>query len=84
VSVVWAVGAPEERRAVEQAQNRAVSAMVEHMRRRCPLVRDHGEPELANDMLAVAVNHHSSRETEEQSVRGTAPIRSCTPTSRGC
>ena len=50
-----------------------MSAMVEHMRRRCQLVRDHGEPELANDVLAVAVNHHSSRETEEQSVRGTAP-----------
>ena len=73
VSVVWAVGAPKERRAVEQAQDAAVSAMVEYMRRRCPLVRDHGEPQLAKDVLAVAVNHHTSRQTEEQSVRGTAP-----------
>jgi TrwC relaxase len=72
VWVVWAVGAPEERRAVEQAQDRAVSAMVEHMRRRCQLVRDHGEPELANDVLAVAVNHYTSRQTKEQPVHGTA------------
>ena len=73
VSVVWAVGAPEERQAVEQAQDTAVSTLVDYMRRHCPLVRDHGEPQLAKDVLAVAVNHHTSRQTEEQAKRGTAP-----------
>jgi conjugative relaxase-like TrwC/TraI family protein len=37
VSVVWAVGAPEEREAVEQAQDTAVQTLVDYMRRRCPL-----------------------------------------------
>ena len=73
MSVVWAVGAPEERQAVEQAQDTAVDTLVDYMRRRCPLVRDHGEPQLAKDVLAVAVNHHTSRHTEEQAKRGTAP-----------
>jgi conjugative relaxase-like TrwC/TraI family protein len=73
VSVVWAVGAPEEREAVERAQDTAVNTLVDYMRRRCPLVRDHGEPQLAKDVLAVAVNHHTSRQTEQQSERGTAP-----------
>ena len=73
VSVVWAVGAAEERRAVEDAQNTAVDVMAEYMRRHCPLVRDHGEPQLAKDVLAVAVNHHTSRQTAQQSDRGTAP-----------
>jgi hypothetical protein len=73
VSVVWAVGAPEERDAVEQAQDTAVSTLVEYMHRHCALVRDHGEPQLAKDVLAVAVNHHTSRQTEQQSERGTAP-----------
>ena len=73
VSVVWAVGAPEERQAVERAQDTAVTTLVDYMRRRCPLVRDHGEAQLATDVLAVAVNHHTSRQTEEQAKRGTAP-----------
>jgi conjugative relaxase-like TrwC/TraI family protein len=73
VSVVWAVGAPEERHAVEQAQDTAVSTLVDYMRRHCVLVRDHGEPQLAKDVLAVAVNHHTSRQTEQQSERGTGP-----------
>src|SRR5512135_714692 len=73
VSVVWAVGAPEERQAVERSQDAAVATMADYMRRHCPLVRDHGEPQLARDVLAVAVNHHTSRQTEQQSARGTAP-----------
>ena len=73
VSVVWAVGAPEERHAVERAQDTAVETMTDYMRRHCPLVRDHGEPQLARDVLAVAVNHHTGRQTEQQSSRGTAP-----------
>jgi TrwC relaxase len=50
-----------------------VSTLVDYMRRHCPLVRDHGEPQLAKNVLAVAVNHHTSRQTEQQSERGTAP-----------
>jgi conjugative relaxase-like TrwC/TraI family protein len=73
VSVAWAIGDAGERHAVEQAQDTAVSVMAEYMQRRCPLVRDHGEPQLATDVLAVAVNHHTSRQTEEQAKRGTAP-----------
>jgi conjugative relaxase-like TrwC/TraI family protein len=73
VSVVWAVGAPGERQAVERSQDTAVTALVEYMQRHCRLVRDHGEPQLAKDVLAVAVNHHTSRQTEEQATRGTAP-----------
>ena len=73
VSVAWAVGAPEERHAVEGAQDTAVATMTDYMRRHCPLVRDHGEPQLARDILAVAVNHHTGRQTEQQSARGTAP-----------
>jgi len=71
--VVWAVGDADERHAVEQAQDSAASTLVDYMRRHCPLVRDHGEPQLAKDILAIAVNHHTSRQTEAQAERGTTP-----------
>jgi conjugative relaxase-like TrwC/TraI family protein len=73
VSVVWAVGDAAERHAIEEAQHTAVDTLVDYMRRHCPLVRDHGEPQLAKDVLAIAVNHHTSRQTEAQAERGTAP-----------
>ena len=71
--MVWAVGDADERHAVEQAQDSAASTLVDYMRRHCPLVRDHGEPQLAKDVLAIAVNHHTSRQTEAQAERGIAP-----------
>jgi len=73
VSVVWAVGDADERHVVEQAQDSAASTLLDYMRRHCPLVRDRGEPQLAKDVLVIAVNHHTSRQTEAQAERGIAP-----------
>ena len=77
VSVVWALGTPSTRAAVERAQDRAVAVAVDHLERTVPLLRRRVagriEHERSAGLVAARFRHRTSRLSADQAAAGTAP-----------
>ncbi len=61
VSVVWAIGDPGERAAIEQAHSRAVAGAVAYLRDRVPLTSAQGESASARELHAAEFRHTTAR-----------------------
>jgi len=61
VSVLWALGTPEQRAAIRQAHREAVDEVVRYLEGQATFCRSKGDRILTNGLVAAAFDHRTSR-----------------------